>query len=95
MKLKDVLPQLLGKRICGAVVKEGDRMPRMQVFLVFDDDTYYELYTDSTIYGAGGIDKGGLERVRQYMPEQTTLFECHAQRPYQNIVIVSVDDRCT
>ena len=28
MKLTDALPQLLGKRICGAVVKEGDRMPR-------------------------------------------------------------------
>ena len=43
LKLKDGLPQLLGKRICGAVVKEGDRLPRMQVFLIFDDDTYYEI----------------------------------------------------
>ena len=49
LKLKDGLPQVLGKRICGAVVKEGDRLPRMQVFLIFDDDTYYEVYTDSTI----------------------------------------------
>ena len=55
MKLKDGLSQLLGKRICGAVVKEGDRLPRMQVFLIFDDDTYYEVYTDSMIYGTGGV----------------------------------------
>ena len=85
MKLKDVLPELLGKRICGAVVKEGDRMPRMQVFLIFDDDTYYELYTDSTIYGAGGIDEGDIENVRQYMPEKHIVFECQAEAPYKNL----------
>ena len=91
MKLKDVLPQLLGKRICGAVVKEGDRMPRMQVFLIFDDDTYYELYTDSTIYGAGGVDRGDLAHVRQYMPQQRILFECHAQVPYRNLTLFGED----
>lgn len=76
MKLKEALPQLLGKRICGAVVKQGDRSPRMQVFLVFDDDTYYEFYTDSTIFGAGGVDRGGIEHVRQYIPENKVEFEC-------------------
>ena len=84
VKLKDALPQLLGKRICGAVVKEGDRMPRMQVFLIFDDDTYYEFYTDSMIYGTGGIDDGDIDHVRQYMSGQTTVFECHAETPYKN-----------
>ena len=84
MKLKEALPQLLGKRICGAVVKEGDRMPRMQVFLIFDDDTYYEFYTDSTIFGTAGIDRGDIEHVRQYIPEQKIVFECHAEVPYRN-----------
>lgn len=85
MKLKDGLSQLLGKRICGAVVKEGDRMPRMQVFLIFDDDTYYEMYTDSSIFGAGGIDQGNIENVRLYMPAQKIVFECHADTPYKNM----------
>ena len=85
MKLKDVLPQLLGKRICGAVVKEGDRMPRMQVFLIFDDDTYYELYTDSAIYGTAGVDTGGIDEVRRYLPEQRIAFECHAEAPYKTL----------
>ena len=85
MKLKDVLPQLMGKKICGAVVKEGDRLPRMQLFLLFDDETYYEIYTDSMIYGTGGIDTGGLEKVRQYMPQQDTIFECHAEAPYKTL----------
>ena len=85
MKLKEGLPRLLGKRICGVVVKEGDRLPRMQVFLIFDDDTYYEIYTDSTIYGTGGIDRGGIEQVRQYMPQQEIVFECHAETPYKTL----------
>ena len=85
MKLKDVLPQLLGKQICGAVVKEGDRMPRMQVFLVFDDDTYYEMYTDSTMFGTGGVDDGDIEHVRRYMPKQRIVFECHAETPYKTL----------
>ena len=85
MKLKDVLPRLLGKRICGAVVKEGDRMPRMQMFLIFDDDTYYELYTDATICGNGGVDEGDIEHVRQYMSKQRIVFECHAQAPHKTL----------
>ena len=85
MKLQDVLPQRLGKRICGAVVKEGDRMPRMQVFLIFDDDTYYELYSDSIIFGTGGVDIGDIEHVRQYMPKQRIAFECHAEAPYKTL----------
>ncbi len=84
MKLKDALPELLGKRICGAVVKQGDRSPRMQLFLVFDDDTYYEFYTDSVIHGTGGVDSGDIEYVRQYMPDQTTLFECDVAGMYFN-----------
>ena len=89
LKLKDGLPQLLGKRICGAVVKEGDRLPQMQVFLIFDDDTYYEIYTDSTIYGTGGVDRGGIEHVRQYMPKQEIVFECHAETPYKTLDLFS------
>lgn len=92
VKLKDSLPQLLGKRICGAVIKEGDCMPRMQVFLVFDDDTYYEIYADSMIYGAGGIDNGGIENVRQYMPEKSIVYECHAELPYKNLGLFEGED---
>jgi hypothetical protein len=91
MKLKEALPQLLGKRICGAVVKEGDRMPRMQVFLIFDDDTYYEMYTDSSIFGTGGVDKGDIEHVRQYMPEHPIVFECHAETPYKTLELFDED----
>ena len=85
MKLKKALPELLGKRICGAVVKKSDRWPQMQVFLVFDDDTYYEFYTDSAIFGTSGVDRGGIDHVRQYMPENRIVFECHAQKPHKNM----------
>ena len=73
---------MLGKRICGAVVKEGD-CPRMQVFLIFDDGTHYEFYSDNTINGIGGVYPGDIEHVRQYIPENEIVFECHAETPYK------------
>ncbi|MGE0594655.1 MAG: hypothetical protein AB7G23_08975 [Vicinamibacterales bacterium] len=66
--MKDAIRDIVGKSIAGVVVKESDRPPRRQVFLVFSDGTYYELYSGSgDIKGAGGIDTGGLEAVRNYM----------------------------
>ena len=92
MKLKDGLPQLLGKRICGAVVKQGDRSPRMQVFLVFDDGTHYEFYTDTAIHGIGGVDPGGMEHVRNYMQEMAIVFECGGDVDEQQASLFSEDD---
>ena len=82
MKLRDALPQLLGKRICGAVVKQGGRSPRMQVFLVFDDDTWYEFYSDEAIHGIGGLNRGNIEHVRRYMPDQSIIFDCDVDGMY-------------
>ena len=84
MKLKDALPELLGKRICGAVVKQGGRSPRMQLFLVFDDDTWYELYSDEVIHGTGGLNQGNIENVRQYMPDQAIIVDCDVDGMYFN-----------
>ena len=61
----------------------------MQVFLIFDDDTHYEIYTDSMIYGTGGVDNGGIAHVRQYMPQQEIVFECHAETPYKTLELFS------
>ncbi len=65
--MKNAIRDIVGKTITGVVVKASDRAPRSQVFLVFSDGTYYELYSVSDIKGAGGIDTGGLEAVRNYM----------------------------
>jgi len=43
---------VVGKRIVGVVLKESadGRPPRSQVFFEFADGTYFELYSDSSIY---------------------------------------------
>lgn len=75
MKLLDVAPQLLGKRIAGVVVKERSGPPRFQLFLVFDDDTYYELYSNESVSGAGGIDRGGVAEVLNYMSDSRVVLK--------------------
>ena len=63
--MKDAIRNIVGKRVAGVVVKEASRPPRTQVFLVFSDGTFYELYGD--IAGAGGVDRGGIDAVRSYL----------------------------
>lgn len=65
MAFKDAAKNIVGKRISSVVMKQGNR-PQAQLFLIFDDGTYFEFYSDGGIYGAGGIDRGGLDEVRQY-----------------------------
>jgi hypothetical protein len=60
--MKDGVTKIVGKTINGLVIAEGSRR---QVFLLFEDDTHFEFYGDS-FTGAGGIDPGGLEKVRSY-----------------------------
>jgi hypothetical protein len=74
--MKPAVKDIIGKTITGVVVKEGPRpnLPRTQVFLIFSDGTYYEFYSDSNITGAGGVDKGGIEEVRQYMSQHHEII---------------------
>jgi hypothetical protein len=80
MKNAHVVQALLGKRISGVVVKRADRPPYSQLFLIFEDDTYYEFYCDSQICGAGGVDKGGLTDVLNYMPEHEVVVKATLDR---------------
>jgi|CXWL01.1.fsa_nt_gi hypothetical protein len=66
--MKDGIRNIVGKTISGVVVKEADRLPRSQIYLLFSDGTYFEIYSGSgDMSGAGGVDVGGIEKVRQYM----------------------------
>jgi hypothetical protein len=57
--MKDGIKDIIGKQITGVVVTERKNSnPRSQVYLVFSDDTSFELYSFQSILGAGGIDKG-------------------------------------
>ena len=67
-------PQLIGKRIAHVVLKVGSS-PASQLFLVFDDGTYYEFF-GGPIYGASAIDQGSIESVRRYLtPPQEIVVD--------------------
>ena len=57
--MKDNVYQIVGKIIIGVIIKETKlkRSPHHQLFLVFDDHTSYEFYSDATIKPTGGLDK--------------------------------------
>lgn len=75
--MNEMIKKIVGKRIHGVVVKEGHG-PASQVFLVFDDDTHYELYAETEIHGIKGIDTGGMDTVRAYMAPRNTIILEHA-----------------
>lgn len=63
--MKPGIGHIIGKRIKHIVVSEQNaREPESQIFLVFDDDTYFEIYGDLRV--AGGVDCGGLESAVNY-----------------------------
>ena len=71
---------ILGKTITGVVFKAAPKIttrPQAQLFLLFSDGTYYEFYATSSpgISTTGGVDQGGLERVREYMGDMRIEFE--------------------
>jgi hypothetical protein len=59
------LKLLLGQRIVGAMLKEGEG-PASQLFLIFKDGTYTEFYADDRIRMSAGW-PGGAKRARAYM----------------------------
>jgi len=73
--MKDGIKEILGKTITGIIAKERTGVPQSQVFLVFSDNTYFELYcTDSVISGTGGLWEGGMDDVRKYMSETSSII---------------------
>ena len=58
--MKDGLKQILGKRIAGVVVADGNSAPRQQVFLVFSDGTRFEFHGELFTCGGGLDDAAGI-----------------------------------
>ena len=73
--MKPEIKDIAGKMIKGIVVKKSDRNPKSQVFLLFNDNTYYEFYSTEKINGADGVDHGGMDAVKNYIPENTIILE--------------------
>lgn len=64
--MKSGISEIVGKTIKGVVVNTRNRnTPREQVFLIFDDGTYFEFY-GKEFSCAGGVDKGGAGEALRY-----------------------------
>lgn len=69
---------IVGKTISGVIIKKSNELtPPAQLFLIFNDDTYYEFWVgeDGDLHAASGIDRGGAEKVRNYMSGMNIVFE--------------------
>jgi len=56
--------KIIGKTISGVYCRENERIPKGQVFITFDDGTYFEMYTMSDeIKGIKGLSPGDLDHV--------------------------------
>ncbi|MDH4227154.1 MAG: hypothetical protein OEV59_05310 [Deltaproteobacteria bacterium] len=66
MSINDGLEGIVGKKISGIIAKAGERPPAKQVFLLFDDGTYFEFYGDD-INSTKSTSSGGVKEVREYM----------------------------
>ena len=64
--MKDGVKDIVGKTIEAVVVARNDRDPLNQVFLVFEDGTYFEFWGPN-FSCAGGIVQGGKEKVTSYI----------------------------
>lgn len=59
------LDELKGKTIAKVVVASGAKAPKMQVFLMFTDGTFYEFYSDWDIRSSSSVGIGGLQDIRE------------------------------
>jgi len=59
------LNEMQGKTISQVMIAEGPKRPRCQVFLLFTDGTFFEIYSDEEIKGTS-IDVGGIDEVRSH-----------------------------
>ena len=75
------LKQIVGKTITGVVIKKHNSSPSggpfFQIYLVFLDNTNFEMYTSSNqeeIFFGGYVDVGGFAEVRQHAAGYMTLL---------------------
>ena len=62
--MKGAFEKILGKRIVGVIGRENDGDPPRQIFLAFDDNTYFEIYASGYMRGINGILAGDMQRIR-------------------------------
>lgn len=96
MPKKRGLADLIGRKIVAVTVKESEKRPCLQLFLILDDGRYYEVWSNDPGTGFGSMTyDGGLEAVRSQGRESTEIVFEVVQggngRPHQTVVTESHD----
>lgn len=60
--MKDGLRQIVGKTISSVIVAKNHKSPENQVFLIFEDGSYFEFWGPE-FSCAGGVEPGGLAQA--------------------------------
>jgi hypothetical protein len=74
--MKHNADQILGKTIVGLIIKENkdEFQPSSQLFLLFDDHTSYEFYSDDGhINPTGSLDNMTYDAILHYTDERTRV----------------------
>lgn len=74
MSLNSHLESILGKKVVGVITKERNGSPVYQVFIIFDDNTYFE-FSGNDIHNGKGLRRGGIEEIKNYMPDAKIMNE--------------------
>jgi hypothetical protein len=75
IKGKEIL-SILGKRLVGVLItsEKGGGGPVSQLFLVFDDQTYFELYSDGQIRTTSKLYEGDIHYLHDLVKRDFTII---------------------
>ena len=62
------IKKIIGKTIKEVVIGKGIRGPQSQLFLIFTDNTFYEIFSDDYFSLTSGPKKGGIKAVLKTLP---------------------------
>jgi hypothetical protein len=92
--MKHEILGIIGKTIAGIVVNRAETSPRSQVFLIFSDGTYFELYvreSNTHIEGATGLSAGGVAQIHHYLRDHGQIVLEAAKPPSPRLVPRATD----
>ncbi len=75
--MKTEIKKIIGKTIKGVAVGEGQRGAQSQIFIIFTDNTFYEIYSENQISVASGLKQGGINAVLKSLPPKNeVMYNC-------------------
>ena len=72
--MKTEIKKIIGKTIKGVAVGEGSRGTQSQIFLIFTDNTFYEIFSENHISVTSGLKKGGINAVLKSLPPKNEVI---------------------